>query len=64
MKQKQFITKLNQVNMFREIISLILRSTRLVFTVCSKMHRRSCLLATTLSSAGNFFDALYHELQT
>jgi len=38
-----FIDNYNKLNMFRAIISPILRSNRL-FTACGIMHRRSCLL--------------------
>ena len=34
MQQEQFINKSNQLNMFRAIISLILRSTRLYGRCC------------------------------
>jgi len=40
-----FITNFNRLNMFRVIISSVLRSTRLVFTDCGVMHRQCCLQA-------------------
>ena len=60
--------------MFRTIISLILRSTRL-FAACGVMHRRCCLLVTGMrwnwtistsswSPTGSTVCALYHKLQT
>jgi len=35
-----------------------------VFTAVGIMHRRSCLLVTTLSPAVNVFGALDHKIQT
>ena len=58
-----FINNFNQLNMFRPIISPILRSTRLC---CGIMHRRCCLLATSSTSswspADSIICALYHKL--
>jgi hypothetical protein len=42
MQQWQFINNVNQLNMFRAIVSFILRSTRLCFNSVWFKHRRCC----------------------
>jgi len=54
MQQLQFINKFNQLNMFRAIISPILRSTRL----CLQLWYN----APTVLPAGSIIGALYHSL--
>ena len=42
MQQKRLINNSSQLNMFREIIFPIFRSTSLCVTVCGIMHPRCC----------------------
>ena len=57
MQQYRLINNSSQLNMFREIILLMFRSTRLCVTVCGIMHPRCCR-----PSVGNIVGALYHKL--
>ena len=60
----------NQLNMFRAMISPILRSTRLCVTACGIMHRYNAgrvpgsggSASATRLPAGNIVGALYHKL--
>ena len=54
MQQQRFINNSNQLNMFRDIISPILGSTRLYLQLWYN--------ATSMLPAGNIVDALYHKL--
>jgi len=58
-----FIINFNQLNMFRAIISPILRSNETVFTACGTMHRRCCLLITW-SPEGSIIGALSQAVNT
>ena len=42
MQQERLINNYSQLNMFREIIVPIFRSTRLCVTACGIMHPRCC----------------------
>ena len=53
MQQWQFINNFNQLNMFRVVVSSILRKT----TLCLQS-------AGDMSPAGSIVGALYHKLQT
>ena len=55
-----FINNPNQLNMFRAMISPILRSTRLCLQACDIMHRRCWLLVTRMrwSQEGSIIGAL------
>jgi len=57
MQQQRLINNSSQLNMFREIILPILRSTRLCVTACGIMHPRCCRLV-----AGNIVAPLYQKL--
>ena len=48
----------SHLNMFREIILPIFRSTRLCVTACGVMHPPRCCRPT----AGNIVGALYHKM--
>ena len=57
MQQYRLMNNSNQLNMFREIILPIFRSTRLCVTACGIMHPRCCR-----PPAGNIVGALYEYI--
>ena len=54
-QQYRFINNSSQLNMFREIILPIFRSTRLCVTACGIMHRRCCII--DINNIDNQLDA-------
>ena len=63
MQQYWLINNSSQLNMFREIILPIFRSTRLCVTVCSIMHARCCRPVAGRQHRGCFIpQAVTHSL--
>ena len=69
MQQQRFINNSNQLNMFRALVPLIFRSTRLCVTAYGIMHPLQCpagawkrISSASRLPAGSIVGALYHKL--